>query len=166
MGLEESLREAAQKFIDGQEVIDVAVFSPKGTQIAASVGLSLGGLAGGAMSSDTLGRSIGAAWGLFAAQALNEMRTEIPTDICVAITDSHVYLLGMKNKVSSSGLWPLTDFARDSMSINVNKKLTRTEVTLSDDDSGTVELELPALNLYDGKAIVELLMLSPQHLQD
>lgn len=158
MGVEENLREGAQNLIDGETVIDVAVFQPKGTQVMLTAGVSLGGLAGGAMSSGSSGSALGAAWGVVAAQQLNKYMNELPNSVCVAGTDQHVYLIGMKRKTSASDIWPIARIEREKLGLNINKKFTKTEVTIMDEDSDAVfELEMPKLEFYDGKALINLL---------
>ncbi|CAA9558863.1 MAG: hypothetical protein AVDCRST_MAG33-1501 [uncultured Thermomicrobiales bacterium] len=161
MGLEDNLREAAQQLVEHDRILDVAVFNPKGTQVAMSPGGAIGS------SSRGWGRSMGTAWGMLAGKALNQLGNELPGSVCVAVSDSTVYRLGMRTNLSVTGIWPLGEIGRDNLGASVKRRLTRTELTLEDLQTGAeFELEVPRINMYDGRALVELLGVSPQHLSE
>jgi hypothetical protein len=164
MSLETRLRKAAVEATGDDSIIDVAEFEPKGSAGAMVAGAVAGGFIGsGATGGNEFGRAIGTAGGLAAARAATGLSRDLPPYMCVAITPTTVYVLGMKS-VLSKKMDAIAQIPRDELGVEVHQRTSVRTVVLEDLSTGAkLALETPRLNLYHGKALVELLMLSDAH---
>lgn len=138
MSLKERRLNAAKEVTGGPSIPDVAEFQPKGTMGAATAGRAAVGLA-----------------------------RDIPPSIAVAVSPSTVYLLGMRSVLSVKHLDLIVQIDREKLGVEVHQRASVRTVVLEDlDTEMEFALEVPRLNLYHGKAMVELLMLSDQHHDD
>ncbi len=143
-------------------IIDVAEFQPKGTAAATGAGAAAGSLAGGAATDNNWGTAIGTEGGAAAGKALLGIGKKLPPRVCVAISPTEAYLLGMNAR--GYDLDPIAKINRDKLGVEVHRRVTVRTVVLEDLETGTMfPLEAPRLNLYNAKAMVELLMLSDRY---
>ena len=159
---ENKLRKAAIEATGDHTIADVAEFMPKGTAAATGAGAAVGSIAGGGATGSNWGSAIGTAGGAAAGKAMLGLGKDLPPRICVAISPSEVYLLGMK----THGYYvePLAKIDRDKLGVEVHQRVTVRTVVLEDIETGhKFPLEAPRLNFYHAKAMVELLMMSDEH---
>ena len=162
MSKEAKLLEAAIEATGDDMISDVAEFQPKGTAAATGAGAAAGSLAGGAATDSNWGTAIGTAGGAAAGKAMLGIGKDLPPRICVAISPTDVYLLGMK--AYGYHVEPLAKIHRDRLGVEVHQRMTVRTVVLEDlETEHKFPLEAPRLNLYHAKAMVELLMMSDVH---
>ena len=170
MSHEEKLLVAAREATGDDSINDVAEFQPKGTAGAMAAAGFAGSAAGGAAGGDGWGEAIGRAVGTGAALAaadygVAKMR-DLPPQVAVAISPTEVYLLGMP-KIGVAHLEPVAKIHRDKLGVEVHQRMSVRTVVLEDLETGaTFPLEAPRLNLYHGKAMVELLMITADHVHE
>jgi len=166
MSLEKRLSAAAKEVTGDDSIIDVAEFMPKGSMGAQMAGAAAGSLAGGAVG-DSWGSAIGMAGGMAAGRAAVGLTKDLPPFICVAASPTTVYLLGMRSQFRFKNLDLLAQIAREDLGVEVHQKASVRTVILEDlTTEQRFALEVPRVNYYHGKAMVELLMLSEEHQHD
>ncbi len=162
MSREEKLMKAAVEATGDTTISDVAEFQPKGTAAATGAGAAAGSLAGGAATDSNWGSAIGTAGGAAAGKALLGIGKDLPPRICVAISPTEVYLLGMKAR--GYDVDPIAKIHRDKLGVEVHQRMTVRTVVLEDIETGhKFPLEAPRLNVYHAKAMVQLLMMNDEH---
>ena len=162
MSREEKLMKAAIEATGDTSINDVAEFQPKGTAAATGAGAAAGSLAGGAATDSNWGTAIGTTGGAAAGKALIGIGKDLPPRICVAVSPSEVYLLGMK--AYGYHVNPIAKIHRDQLGVEVHQRMTVRTIVLEDIETGhKFPLEAPRLNVYHAKAMVELLMMSDEH---
>ena len=162
MSKEAKLIAAAIEATGDETISDVAEFHPKGTAAATGAGAAAGSLAGGAATDSNWGTAIGTGGGAAAGRAMLGIGKDLPPRICVAVSPTEVYLLGMK--AYGYHVEPLAKIHRDKLGVEVHQRMTVRTVVLEDlETDHRFPLEAPRLNLYHAKAMVELLMMSDGH---
>lgn len=163
MSKEDKLMKAAIEATGDNTITDVAEFHPKGTAGTAVAGAAVGSLAGGAASGgNSWGSSFGAAGGAAAGKALVGLGKDLPPRICVAMSPTEVYLLGMK--AYGYHVDPIAKIHRDKLGVEVHQRVSVRTIVLEDlETEHKFPLEAPKLNFYHAKAMVELLMMSDAH---
>ncbi|MCL1598661.1 MAG: hypothetical protein M3094_05720 [Actinomycetia bacterium] len=163
MSKEAKLMKAAIEVTGDDSINDVAEFQPKGTAAATGAGAAAGSMAGGAASGgNNWGSALGVAGGAAAGKALVGLGKDLPPRICVAVSPTEVYLLGMK--AHGYHVDPIAKIDRDKLGVEVHQRVSVRTVVLEDLETGhKFPLEAPKLNLYHAKAMVELLMMSDAH---
>ncbi len=163
---ENKLRQAAVEVTGDESIIDVAMMMPSGTIKAQSIGMGLGsvlGSAGGNATDSSWGSLVGVGGALiggFVGQEMASQQAQLPADICVAVTPTKVYLLGDDKNPATFNLSPLAEIERRNLGVSVKNHWVYHEIALEDATTGAViGLEIRKLNLYDGKALIEMLML-------
>ncbi len=169
MSHEEKLLAAAREVTGDDTIDDVAEFQPKGTAgtmtAAAFAGSAAGGAAGGDGWGEAVGRMVGTSAALAAADYGVAKMRDLPPQVAVAISPTEVYLLGMP-KIGVAHLEPFAKIHRTKLGVEIHQRMSVRTVVLEDLETGaTFPLEVPRLNLYHGKAMVELLMISADHAQ-
>jgi hypothetical protein len=167
MSREEQLRAGAKAATGDETIIDVAEFQPKGTAGATMAGAAAGSAAGG---DSTWGSAIGVGVGATLGQAIRAETSELPRLICVAVSPTEVYLLRIPIGLlhgKYDELEPIAKIHRDRLGVEVHQRATVRVVILEDLDTGhRFEMEVPRLNFYHAKALIELLMMSEEHHDD
>lgn len=163
MSKEAKLMKAAIEATGDDSINDVAEFQPKGTAAATGAGAAAGSMAGGAASGgNNWGSAFGVAGGAAAGKALVGLGKDLPPRICVAVSPTEVYLLGMKTY--GYHVDPLAKIDRNKLGVEVHQRVTVRTVVLEDLETGhRFPLEAPKLNFYHAKAMVELLLMSEDH---
>ena len=158
MSVESMLLKSAINATGDESITDVAEFQPKGTAGATVAGAAIGSAAGGAATGgSSWGHGIGAATGILIGQAATDLSEDLPPYICVAISPTEVYVLGMKS-LRHSHLDPIAKIDRDKLGVEIHQRVSVRTVVLEDLDTGhKIPLEAPKLNVYHAKAMVELL---------
>lgn len=165
MSKEAKLMKAVIEATGDNSISDVAEFQPKGTAAATGAGAAAGSLAGGSVTDSNWGSAFGTAGGAAAGKALLGIGKELPPRICVAVSPSEVYLLGMK--AYGYHVDPIAKIDRDKLGVEVHQRMTVRTVVLEDIETGhKFPLEAPRLNFYHAKAMVELLMMSDEHQEE
>ena len=162
MSKEAKLLEAAIEPTGDDTISDVAEFQPKGTAAATGAGAAAGSMVGGGATGSNWGTAIGTAGGAAAGKAMLGIGKDLPPRICVAISPTDVYLLGMK--AHGYHVDPMAKIDREKLGVEVHQRMTVRTVVLEDVETGhRFPLEAPRLNFYHAKAMVELLMMSDEH---
>ena len=163
MSKEAKLMKAAIALTGDDTINDVAEFQPKGTAGTAVAGAAAGSLAGGAVSGgNSWGNTFGAVGGAAAGKVLVGLGKDLPPRICVAVSPTEVYLLGMK--AYGYHVDPIAKIDRDKLGVEIHQRVSVRTVVLEDLETGhKFPLEAPKLNFYHAKAMVELLMMSDAH---
>jgi|GEM_PF-610650 hypothetical protein len=168
MSLEAKLIAAAKAATGDDTIHDVAEFEPKGTAGATVAGAVAGGVLGDAAVGgdgwgDAVGQGVGMAGGIAAGQTAVGLSKHLPPHVCVAVSPSEVYLLGMSG-FRFKHLDPIAKIDRDKLGVEVHQRVSVRTLVLEDLETGAkFPLEVSRLNFYHGKALVELLMMSPEH---
>jgi hypothetical protein len=170
MSFGERLLIEARRATGDDTVQEVADFAPKGTAGASMAGAAAGGIVGGAaVDGDGWGSMVaqgaGSMGGLVAGQAAVGLSRHLPHHVAIAVSPTEVYILEYKGTGWAPHLSALGKIDRDSLGIEVHQRVSVRTVVLEDLNSGEkFQLEVSRLNLYHGKALVELLMMSePYH---
>lgn len=162
MSFESRLLDAAKEATGDGTIEDVAEFHPKGTAAAAGAGAALGSLAGDAAGGDW-GQAIGTGVGAAGGAAARAAASELPAQVCVAVSPTEVYLLAMPT-VGVAHLEPLAKIDREKLGVEVHQRVTVRTIVLEDLDTGhRFELEAQRLNVYHAKSMIKLLMMSEEH---
>ena len=163
MSKEAKLMKAVIAATGDDTISDVAEFNPKGSAGATAAGAAAGSLAGGAATDgNSWGQTFGATGGAAAGRAMMGMGKDLPPRICVAVSPTEIYLLGMK--AYGYHVDPIAKIHRDKLGVSVHQRVSVRTVVLEDLETGhEFPLEVKRLNLYHAKAMVELLMMSDQH---
>ena len=163
MSREDKLMKAAIEATGDDTISDVAEFNPKGAAGASAAGAAVGSLAGGAATGgNDWGQAIGATGGMAAGRAMMGMGKDLPPRICVAVSPTEIYLLGMK--AYGYHVDPLAKIHRDKLGVEIHQRVSVRTVVLEDLETGNkFPLEVKRLNFYHAKAMVELLMMSEDH---
>jgi hypothetical protein len=161
---EERVRAAAKAITGDGGIIDVGEFQPKGTAGATMAGAAAGSMLGG--DSD-FGSAIGTGLGAVGGGALRALSSGLPRTMCVAVSPTEVYLLGVPIGMVSGNyeeMYPIAKIDRDKLGVEVHQRMSVRVVILEDlEQGGRFELEVPRLNFYHAKALIELLMMSEEH---
>ena len=165
MSREEKARSAVQTLIPDDTIVDVAITYPRGFTRAQGAGMVVGGLAGG---NDFA--SVGLALGSVAGGKLFADAKDMPSSIVLAVSPTAVYALG-RNKTGPFGGWdhltPMVKFDRDHLDVAVHQRAVTLEITLTDTEHDvTLDLEAKRAGTLDVRALLELLRLSPAHLDN
>jgi len=164
MSKEEKLMRAVVEATGDDTITDVAEFQPKGTAAATGAGAAAGSMVGGGVSGSNWGSAVGTAGGAAAGKAMLGIGKDLPPRIAVAISPDEVYLLGMK--AYGYHVDPMAKIDRDKLGVEVHRRVTVRTVVLEDLDTGhRFALEAPRLNFYHAKAMVQLLMMSDEHIE-
>ncbi len=166
MSREANARAAVQALIPDDEILDVALTYPRGFTQSQGVGMAIGGAVG--MGSDFQG--VGLAIGGIAGGKIFSNLKELPQSFVLAISPTTVYVLG-RDKQGVFGGWdrlqPMVRFDRDTLRVEVSQHLVTLDITLVDTEhDARLELEAKRLGTLDVKALLELMKLSDQHLED
>ncbi|MCX6413357.1 MAG: hypothetical protein NTU77_01905 [Actinobacteria bacterium] len=166
MSREDKARAAVQALIPDDEILDVALTYPRGVTKAQAVGIAAGSAIG--YGSDFQGMS--AMVGAYAGGKIFSNLKELPQSFVLAISPTMVYVLG-RDKQSDFGGWdtlqPMIKFERRTLHVELQQTLATLNITLVDTEhDATLELESKRLGTLDVKALLELMMMSDEHLQD
>jgi hypothetical protein len=156
MSREESAREAVQRLIPDDTIIDVALTYPRGFTKAQAYGIAAGGLIGG----DDF-RGVGAMAGSAVGGRIFTNLKELPPSIVLAVSETAVYTLG-RQKSGLVGGWDrltkMVKFDRRTLRTEVHQHAATLDITLTDTEHDvSVELEAKRLGNLGVKAVVELL---------
>ena len=166
MSREEHARDAVQKLIPDDEILDVALAYPRGFTKSQAIGMSLGGAMG--MGSDFQG--IGVAIGGVVGGKIFSNLKELPQSFVLAVSPTMVYVLGRDRQGPVGGwdtLQPMVKFERDKLRVDLSQHVAVLYITLVDTEhDASLELEATRLGTLDVKALLEMLRLSDQHLED
>ena len=170
MAREEKLLAAAREAVSDEAISDVAEFLPKGTMgtmmAAGAAGSAAGGAVGGDGWGEAIARGVGTGAGFLAAEAGVAAARDLPPQVCVGVSPTEVYLMGMP-KIGVAHLEPFAKIHRNHLGIEVHQRMSVRTVVLEDLETGArFALELPRLNVYHGKAMVELLMITADHVHE
>ena len=169
MSFQSNLMAEARRATGDDDIMDVADFQPKGTAGASAAGAVAGGIVGDAAVGgdgwgDALARGVGVTGGLAAGKAAVGLKQHLPPHIAVAVSPSEVYILGFKGSGWRPHLEPLGKIDRTNLGVEVHQRVSVRTVVLEDLETGAqYKLEVPRLNFFHGKALVELLLLSEEH---
>lgn len=162
MSFELRLLEAARNATGDNAIDDVAEFHPKGTAAATGAGAALGSLAGGSTGSDW-GQAIGSTVGAAGGAAARALASDLPAQVCIAVSPTEVYVLGMPT-VGVAHLEPIAKIHRDQLGVEIHQRISVRTVVLEDLETGyRFELEAQRLNFYHAKSMIELLKVSDEH---
>lgn len=166
MSREESARAAVQALIPHDEILDMALTYPRGFTKSQAVGMAIGGAVG--YGSDF--QAIAAVGGAYAGGKIFSNLKELPQTFVLAISPTTVYVLG-RDKQGVYGGWdtlqPMIKFDRSALHVELKQTLATLEITLTDTATeAPLELEAKRLGSLDVKALVELMMMSNEHLED
>lgn len=166
MSREESARSAVQALIPDDEILDVALTYPRGFTKSQGVGMAVGGAMG--MGSDFQGVGL-AVGGVVGGKIFSNLK-ELPQSFVLAVSPTTVYVLG-RDKQGLVGGWdtlqPMVKFDRDKLRVDLSQHLATLDITLVDTEhDATLELEAKRLGTLDVKALLELIKLSDNHLDD
>ena len=166
MSREEHARAAVQALIPDDEILDVALTYPRGFTKSQAVGMSLGGAMGMGSDFQGVGMAIG---GVVGGKLFSDLK-ELPQSFVLAVSPTTVYVLGRDRQGLVGGwdtLQPMVKFDRDTLRVDLSQHLATLEITLVDTEhDATLELEAKRLGTLDVKALLELIKLSDQHLED
>lgn len=163
MSFEENLRAAARTATKDDEIVDVAIFHPRGFTAATGAGAGIGSAAGG---DSALGSAAGAGVGAYAAMKATGASRDLPLSICVAISPKNVYLMEHRGATDFAGDLdpPFATLDRSQLGVEVHQRAMNRVVILRDEATDEVyPLEAPRFGPYHAKAAVQLLMLSEEH---
>ena len=166
MSREDKARAAVQALIPDDEILDVALTYPRGFTKSQAAGMAAGGAIG--FGSDFQG--VAAVVGSVAGGKIFSNLKELPQSFVLAISPTTVYVLG-RDKQAPFGAWdtlqPMIKFNRATLHVGLQQTLATLNITLVDTEhDATLELEAKRLGTLDVKALVELMMLSNEHLDD
>jgi hypothetical protein len=166
MSREDKARAAVQALIPDDEILDVALTYPRGFTKSQAAGLAVGGAIG--FGSDFQGAA--AVMGGVVGGKLFSNLKDLPQSFVLAISPTTVYVLG-RDKQAAFGGWdklqPMVKFARSTLHVELKQTLVTLNITLVDTESdATLELEAKRLGTLDVNALVELMMLSNEHIDD
>ncbi len=166
MSREENARSAVQALIPDDEILDVALTYPRGFTKSQGVGMAIGGAMGMGSDFQGVGLAIG---GVVGGKIFSNLK-ELPQSFVLAISSTTVYVLG-RDKQGPFGGWnsllPMVKFERDKLRVDISQHLATLDITLVDTEhEATLELEAKRLGTLDVKALLELMKLSDQHLED
>ena len=165
MSKEEKLMKAVIAATGDDTITDVAEFQPKGTAAATGAGAAAGSMVGGGVSGSNWGSAFGAAGGATAGKVMLGIGKDLPPRVAVAISPDEVYLFGMK--AYGYHVDPLAKIDRDKLGVEVHRRVTVRTVVLEDIETGhRFALEASRLNFYHAKAMVQLLMMSDEHIEE
>jgi hypothetical protein len=164
MSREESARAAVQALIPDDEILDVALTYPRGFTKSQAVGIAAGSAIG--YGSDFQG--VAAVAGAYAGGKIFSNLKELPQTFVLAISPTTVYVLG-RDKQGLVGGWdtlqPMIKFDRSTLHVELKQTLVTLNITLVDTASdASLELEAKRLGNLDVKALLELMMMSDQHI--
>jgi len=146
--------------------VDVAEFHPSGFTAAVGAGAGLGSAVGGNVTDSMLGGAVGGAGGSAAGMAGAAAARGLPIRICVAVSPDLVYLLEIEDKMGVENLDLFAELARSDLGVEVHGRVYNRVVILEDLKTGNrFEMEAPRYGPFHAKAIVELLLLSDEHLE-
>ena len=166
MSREENARSAVQALIPDDEILDVALTYPRGFTKSQGVGMAIGGAMGMGSDFQGVGLAIG---GVVGGKIFSNLK-ELPQSFVLAISPTTVYVLG-RDKQGPFGGWnslqPMVKFERDKLRVEMSQHLATLDITLVDTEhEATLDLEAKRLGTLDVKALLELMKLSDQHLED
>jgi hypothetical protein len=166
MSREDKARAAVQALVPDDEILDVALTYPRGVTKAAAVGIAAGSAIG--FGSDFQG--VAAMAGAYAGGKIFSNLKELPQSFVLAISPTMVYVLG-RDKQSDFGGWdtlqPMIKFERRTLHVELQQTIVTLNITLTDTESdSSLELESKRLGTLDVKALLELMMMSDEHLED
>jgi len=166
MSREDKARAAVQALIPDDQILDVALTYPRGVTKATAVGIAAGSAIG--FGSDFQG--VAAMAGAYAGGKIFSNLKELPQSFVLAISPTMVYVLG-RDKQSDFGGWdtlqPMIKFERRTLHVELQQTLVTLNITLTDTETdSSLELESKRLGTLDVKALLELMMMSEEHLDD
>ncbi|MDP2287189.1 MAG: hypothetical protein Q8M73_01310 [Actinomycetota bacterium] len=166
MSREDKARAAVQALIPNDEILDVALVYPRGVTKAAAVGIAAGSAIG--FGSDFQG--VAAMAGAYAGGKIFSNLKELPQSFVLAISPTTVYVLG-RDKQSDFGGWdklqPMIKFERRTLHVELQQTVVTLNITLTDTETNSsLELEAKRLGNLDVKALLELMMMSADHLDE
>ena len=166
MSAEENLLEAAKRAANDDSIQDVAIFHPRGWSGAMGAGAAAGSSMGG---DSAVGSAIGAAAGGMIAAKVTGAARDLPTSTCVAIAPERVYLMAHRGATDFAGDVdaPFATLDRSRLGVEVHQRAFNRVVVLHDErNDERFPFEAPRFGPYHAKALVELLMMAPEHLSD
>lgn len=164
MSREENARAAVQALIPDDEILDVALTYPAGFTKSQAVGMAVGGVAG--FGSDF--QAIATVAGAYAGGKIFSNLKELPQTFVLAISPTTVYVLG-RDKQGLYGGWdtlqPMIKFDRSTLHVELKQTVATLEIRLVDTATdASLELEAKRIGSLDVKALLELMMLTDEHL--
>jgi len=161
---ESKARAAVQALIPDDEIIDVALTYPRGYTQAQAVGLTAGGVMGFGGDFQAVAAVAG---GMIGERIFSNLK-EVPQSIVLAVSPTTVYVLG-RDTQAVVGHWdilqPMLTFDRASLAVEVKQTRVTLDIPFVDTtNDATLELEAKRIGSLDAKALIELLMLSDQHI--
>ncbi|WP_062378141.1 hypothetical protein [Demequina pelophila] len=163
MSREDRLRNAARTVTGDESILDVAEFMPQ--EVADALALST--------LEDKRPRHVATMDPQLAKHLgadLADNRTELPPHVCLAVSPTLVYVLGLPH-----GFWTshpddsylMGTFRRDQLEVHVKGRIADRVLTLIDSESGAqMALVADRLSAYHPKALIELLLMGPRHQED
>jgi hypothetical protein len=164
MSREADARAAVQALVPDDEILDVALVYPRGRTRSEAAGMLVGGAVGAGSGFQGVGMVLGSVAG---GKIFSDLK-DLPPSFVLAISATRVYVLGRDTQAMLGGwdaLRPMLQFERRRLHVEVKQTLATLEIALIDTEhDARLELEAKRLGNLDVKALLELLMLSDQHL--
>ena len=166
MSREVNARSAVQALIPDDEILDVALTYPRGFTQSQGMGMAVGGAVGMGTDFQGVGLAIG---GIAGGKLFSDLK-EVPQSFVLAVSPTTVYVLG-RDKQSPFGGWerlqPMIKFERATLRVEISQHLVTLDITLVDTEhDARLELEAKRLGTLDVKALLELMKLSDEHLEN
>ncbi len=153
MSREERLLESARATTGDETICDVGIVRPCGFTAAAGVASASGSAVGDAVGG-TVGSMVGGVGGAAAGMAAAEAARGLPGRTCIALSPTHVHLLGM----NATG-WDTQQIAtieRAGARIEAHTRATNRILVIEDGATGRKwEVEAPRLNPYHTGDLVD-----------
>ena len=164
MSQESKARTAVQTLIPDDQILDVALTYPRGHTKSQAMGMAAGSAIGYGGDFQGAAAVVGSMVG---AKIFSNLK-ELPQSVVLAVSPTTVYVLG-RDSQAAVGHWdklrPMIKFDRASLTVEIKQTLATLDITLVDiKTDATLELEAKRLGSLDVKALLELLMLSDQHI--
>jgi hypothetical protein len=166
MSAEERLRTKATEATGDETIVDVAIFHPRGWAGAMGAGAAAGSALGG---DSALGSMAGAAAGGMVAAKVSGAARDLPQSTCVAVAPEKVYLMAHRGATDFAGDVdpPFATLERSQLGVEVHQRALNRVVVLHDGATDeSFPFEAPRFGPYHAKAIVQLLLMSPEHLDE
>ncbi len=166
MSREDSALAAVKALIPDDEILDVALTYPRGYTKSQAVGLAAGGAIGFGGDFQGVAAVVG---GMVGGKIFSNLK-DVPQSIVLAVSPTTVYVLG-RDTQALVGHWdilePMLKFDRAHLQVEVKQTLATLNITLVDTEhDATLELEAKRMGTLGVKALLELLMLSDEHVDD
>ena len=166
MSREDKARAAVQALIPDDEILDVALTYPRGFTKSQAAGLAVGGAIGFGSDFQGVATVVG---GVVGGKIFANLK-EVPQSFVLAVSPTKVYVLGRDSQAAFGGwnkLQPMIKFDRATLHVELKQTLVTLNITLVDTvTDSSLELEAKRLGTLDVNALVELMMMSNQHIDD